>query len=75
MIRKVVRKTSLHERENHDLEYWLQWDPAERVAAVDYLREQYYGRTERLQRVARVIQRSRSSPADRARSPEQPDPG
>ena len=41
-----------------DLDYWLSKSPEERVAAVDFLREQYHGSSGRLQKVARVIQRS-----------------
>jgi hypothetical protein len=60
MIKKVVKKSRLKESKNTDLEYWLQKPPEERVAAVDYLRSQIYGNSARLQRVARVIQRSSS---------------
>jgi hypothetical protein len=60
MIEKVVRKANLREfsevREN--LAYWLSKTPAERVEAVEILRRQYYGNPARLQRCARVIQRS-----------------
>jgi hypothetical protein len=57
---KVVRKISLDNLQSAraDLSYWLSRPAAERVATVDYLRKQYYGSTERLQRVARVIQRT-----------------
>jgi hypothetical protein len=57
---KVVRKISFDNLQSArvDLSYWLSRPAAERVAAVDYLRKQYYGSTERLQRVARVIQRT-----------------
>jgi len=60
MITKVVRKSSLHNLQSArvDLSYWLSRPVEERVATVDYLRKQYYGSTERLQRVARVIQRA-----------------
>ena len=60
MIMKVVRKSSLHNFQSArvDLSYWLSRPVEERVATVDYLRKQYYGSTERLQRVARVIQRA-----------------
>ena len=59
-IMKVVRKTNLHNPESakEDISYWLSRPAEERIAAVDYLREQYYGSTERLQRIARVIQRA-----------------
>jgi hypothetical protein len=60
MIKKVVRKSSLYSLNSakDDLLYWLSRPAEERVATVDYLRKQYYGSTERLQKVARVIQRS-----------------
>ncbi len=41
-----------------DLEFWLSRSPEERINAVELLRRQYHGNTERLQRVARVIQQS-----------------
>lgn len=60
MIKKVVRKSNLQNMQSakEDLLYWLSRPEEERVAAVDYLRKQYYGTSERLQRVARVIQRA-----------------
>ncbi len=60
MIKKVIRKGRLHSIQSawEDLAYWLTRPEEERVATVDYLRKQYYGNTARLQRVARVIQRS-----------------
>ena len=62
MIEKVVVKRSLQESSNakDDLKYWLSKTPEERVAAVDYLRKQHYGDAVRLQRTARVVQRSQS---------------
>ena len=59
MIQKVVTKRALREpaSQNGDLTYWLSKTPEERIDAVEYLRRQYYGRSARLQRVARVIQR------------------
>jgi len=60
MIRKVVNKRDLRNFSSikEDLSYWLSKTPEERVAAVDYLRKQYHGSTERLQRSARVIKHS-----------------
>ncbi len=60
MIRKVVKKRDLRNFSSikEDLSYWLSKAPEERVAAVDYLRKQYHGSAERLQRSARVIKRS-----------------
>jgi hypothetical protein len=59
MIRKKVAK---HRMDNfsevrQNLQYWLTKSPQDRLAAVDSLRAQVYGNTERLQRTARVIQR------------------
>ena len=62
MIRKIVNKyrmDSMSEIEEN-LRHWLSRPSHERLAAIDYLRHQIYGDTERLQRVARVIKRSRS---------------
>lgn len=62
MIKKVVRKHMLSKFSSikEDLAYWLSKTPEERIAAVDYLRLQIYGSSERLQRSARVIKRSPS---------------
>ena len=60
MIQKTVTKRSVQDFSStkEDLTYWLSKTPEERVATVDYLRKQYYGDAARLQRVARVVQRS-----------------
>ncbi len=60
MIEKVVTRRPLHDASSvkEDLAYWLSKTPEERVAAVDYLRKQHHGNTARLQRSARVIQRT-----------------
>ena len=60
MNKKVVKKSNLYNPQSakEDLFYWLSRPAEERVATVDYLRKQYYGSTERLQRIARVIQRA-----------------
>jgi hypothetical protein len=62
MIKKVVTKRNLKDSSStkEDLAYWRSRPPEERVAAVDYLRRQFYGSTNRLQRFARVIQRTQS---------------
>jgi len=59
MIKKVAKVKNLNDKSIllDDLKYWLIRSPEERVAAVDYLRRQFHGSSERLQRVARVIQR------------------
>jgi len=60
MIKKVMRKRSLQDfseiKEN--LAYWLSKTPDERIAEVDRLRRQYHGSSTRLQRSARIVQRS-----------------
>ena len=62
MIEKVVKVSNIKDKGLilDDLRYWLGKSPEERVATVDYLRRQYHGSTGRLQRVARVVQRTRS---------------
>ena len=62
MIKKVVKKFDLKDSKKMkgDLEYWLKQPQQDRVKAVDYLRFQFYGRSIRLQRTARVIQRKSS---------------
>ena len=61
MIRKTVRKQDLDgfSEIKQNLQYWLSQPPEERLAAVDALRREYYGDSQRLQRVARVIQRTK----------------
>jgi hypothetical protein len=63
MIKKVVKKGDLSSLSEvkEDLAYWLSRTPSERVEAVEYLRRQRDGSTARLQRVARVIERSQGS--------------
>ena len=60
MIQKVVTKLTLEEASSskQDLAYWLRKTPEERVEALEHLRRQFDGTTTRLQRTARVIQRS-----------------
>jgi hypothetical protein len=60
MIVKVVRK---YDRQaissiKEDLAYWLSRTPEDRIDAVEILRRQAHGSTERLQRTARVIQQT-----------------
>ena len=58
MIQKIVKKGTIGELSSieEDLAFWLSKPPAERIAAVEYLRRQYDGNTARLQRSARIIQ-------------------
>lgn len=60
MIQKVIKIKNIDDKNLilDDLKYWLSKSSKERVDAVEYLRRQYHGSTERLQRVARVIQRA-----------------
>jgi len=62
MIKKVVKKTNLADSNNvsSDLEYWLSRTVEERFSAVEILRRQVYGDSERLQRVVRVAKLSQS---------------
>jgi hypothetical protein len=62
MIQKVVKKRRLKDQDSvrEDLAYWLGKKPEERIAAVEYLRRQYYGDSVGLQRIARIIQRPKS---------------
>jgi len=62
MIRRTVHKYRLDAdfEIKRNLQYWMDRTPEERLAAVDLLRRQIYGDTERLQRTARVVQRSQS---------------
>jgi len=68
MIERVVTRRRLHDKSAAaaDLAYWLSRTPEERIAAVDQLRAQVYGRPQRLQRVARVIRRKRTRKRQRA---------
>ena len=60
MIQKVVRKSNLRDfsEVKDNLAYWLSKNSEERVGAVEYLRRVHHGGSARLQRSARVIQRS-----------------
>ena len=60
MIEKAFKKRKLSDsQEADDLAYWLGKTPEERIAAVEFLRRQYYGYKDppRLQRVARIVKR------------------
>jgi len=62
MIRKTVKKRDMgnFSEIRQNLQYWLNRTPEERLAAVDALRREYYGDSQRLQRVARIIQQAQS---------------
>jgi hypothetical protein len=55
-----IRKTENYDEIRDNLDYWVSRSSEERVAAVDYLRNQAHGNTIRFQRTARVIQLSQS---------------
>lgn len=58
MIKKIVHIKKLIDQDQilEDLAYWLQKSPEERIAAVEFLRRQYYEDTPRLQRIVRIVQ-------------------
>jgi hypothetical protein len=60
MIRKVVNKLTLKDSSSvkRELAYWLSKPAEERIAAVETLRRQMNGSSERLQRTVSVIQRT-----------------
>ena len=59
MIQKVITKRKMDESSSlDDLAYWLNRPPEERISAVEILRRQYYGSSERLQRVSRIVERT-----------------
>jgi hypothetical protein len=57
-IKKIVQKHNINTQNSarENLSFWMSQPAEECVVTVDYLRKQYYGSTQRLQRVARVIQ-------------------
>ncbi len=58
-MEKVVTKRKLRDSSHKDdLEYWLNRPTEERVSAVELLRRQFYGSSERLQRVSRIVERT-----------------
>ena len=61
---KVIKKIKLHDKTNYDREYWLSKTPEERLAALEFLRQQYFAMNNepepRLQRVFRIIKCERS---------------
>ncbi|UCD85572.1 MAG: hypothetical protein JSU92_05115 [Deltaproteobacteria bacterium] len=61
MIERIIKKINLKEKRG-DFAYWLAKPPKERITAVEILRRQFSGGTERFQRVIRVIQLSATGP-------------
>ena len=62
MIEKVVTKRSWQDFNEieENLAYWISKTPEERISEVERLRRQYHGSSARLQRFARIVQRSQS---------------
>jgi hypothetical protein len=64
-MEKVIRKISLKDKRNYDLEYWLSKTPHERIYAIELLRKQLYenrdGSTPRLQKILKIIKRKQKS--------------
>jgi hypothetical protein len=59
MIQKVIKKRKVNESSSSDdLKYWLSRTIEERISTVEFLRRQYYGSSERLQRVSRIVERT-----------------
>jgi len=60
MQKQIVKVRNLKDYDEikDNIEYWLSRPPAERVDAVDHLRNQFHGHPVRLQRTARIIQLS-----------------
>jgi hypothetical protein len=59
--RSIIKRTSFDEEERTrpSLRYWLSRPSAERIAAVEFLRQQFNGSRTRLRRVYRLIDRPR----------------
>ena len=62
MIEKKVKKIKLGQTDTikGDLANWLSRPPEERIAAVEMLRKQYYGDIGLMQRVGRVVKRTKN---------------
>ena len=58
-MKKIIRKANLSgfSEVKENLKYWLSLSPEERISAVESLRRQSYGVSERLQRVSKIIKR------------------
>ena len=56
---KTIRVRKMNEiPPDDDLAWWLTQSPEKRLDAVEILRRQFYGDTERIQRVARIIKQA-----------------
>lgn len=60
MIKKIVKKShlSVHNEIQENLRFWESKSKSERIEAVEHLRRQYHGNSNRLQRAVRVFQRT-----------------
>jgi len=60
MIKKVIKKGIWDDNfpKEADLTYWLTKSSQERIETVEILRRQYDEGTARLQRIARIVQRT-----------------
>ncbi|MEO8208955.1 MAG: hypothetical protein ABI840_00225 [bacterium] len=60
LIKKITYKGHIKDAPD-DYDYWKTRTHAERIAAVEFLRKSFYGKTKpRLQRVYRIIKREKS---------------
>jgi hypothetical protein len=53
----VIKKRMNESSSSDDLNYWLNRSAEERLSAVEILRRQHHGSSERLQRVSRIVKR------------------
>lgn len=62
MIQKIIHKYNLNPdyEIKQNLQYWLSKTPEQRLDAVELFRRQIYENTQRLQKTARVVQRTKS---------------
>ena len=51
--------TKVKRQDNSDLRFWLSKTGSERISCVEILRREFYGDSEGLQRVVKVVQRSK----------------
>lgn len=60
MIKRVISKRKITDDSSvaDDLAYWQRQSPEDRISAVEILRRQYYGGSDRLQRFSRIIKRT-----------------
>jgi len=60
VIEKVVTKRSWQDFNEieENLAYWISKTPDERICQVERLRRQYHGSSARLQKFARIVQRT-----------------